>query len=345
MVNRTLCWRSYKKLFMIKLSVITPIYSTEEYLEQCLKSLIAQSLEGLELIWIDNGASEECKEIIKKYQNLRQGILVISLPENIGYCGAMNEGLNAAGGAYIGFCDSDDWVGEDYFAKLYSAAKNNDADIAYAQYIEHQGESTRLVVHTTSNHRLTNFCEKFSVVRHGAVWDKIFKRSLVTKHGARFLTSHISYYQDTVFMVRALIPAQDVVLVQDAYYHYRIVPTSTIRNASTTRARQEYSIELAGTLFQFINQYTLSQKEKECYFKFVARAFSLPYIIKKNKYLIQKIKELKGVDEFFMAELLRIHKAYHPRMIQRLFSIHTFDLGYLVYFLGFKVTLKNKGHD
>ena len=327
---------------MPKLSIITPIYNSEEYLEKCLKNLVAQSLEDIEFVWVDNGASEECKDIIKKYKNHRKGIRIINIPENIGYCGAMNKGVDIATGDYVGFCDSDDWVDEDYFEKLHSIAKKNNADIVYAQYIEHHGEATKFVTHISFSNMLTTICKKFDAMRNGAVWDKIFKRSLVVEHNVRFPASHISFYQDNVFLVQALIPAQNVICTWDAYYHYRIVPTSTIRMAATKRERERYAIELAGILSQYAGQYNFSQEEKNCYFHFILRTLDLKYLIKKNKFFIDNIKNLKWADIDFALELKKIYRMYHPSISQRLFSVHVFNGGSLIYFFGFKIKFKNK---
>ena len=88
---------------MPKISVITPIYNTEKYLDKCLASLSSQTLQDIEFIWVDNAANDRCKEIIAKYQDARPNIKVIHLEKNVGYSGAMNLGLDIASGEFIGF--------------------------------------------------------------------------------------------------------------------------------------------------------------------------------------------------------------------------------------------------
>ena len=127
-----------------RVSVITPIYNTEDDLERCLQTLLAQTLSEMEFIWIDNGASDECRRIIRKYANKRQGIRVVTLTENIGYCGAMNKGLSQATGKYVGFCDSDDYVDADYYEKLYKQAEASKADVTYCGLIlEYKNKSVK----------------------------------------------------------------------------------------------------------------------------------------------------------------------------------------------------------
>lgn len=93
---------------MVKVSVITPIYKTEQYLERCLNSLVKQTLLDIEFIWIDNGASDECRKIMEKYALCRPFIKIIHLEENIGYGGAMNKGLEIAAALYCA-TNHEDW--------------------------------------------------------------------------------------------------------------------------------------------------------------------------------------------------------------------------------------------
>ena len=129
-----------------KVSVITPIYKTEKDLDKCLESLIAQTLPDIEFIWIDNAASDECRDIMKKYLDKRPGIKVITLAENVGYCGAMNKGLSVAQGDYVGFCDSDDYVDVDYYEKLYTKAAQENADVVYCGVIWEYKNKTRFIL-------------------------------------------------------------------------------------------------------------------------------------------------------------------------------------------------------
>lgn len=326
---------------MVNISVITPIYRAEEYLEQCLQSLVTQSLESMELIWIDNGASEACKRIIERYSKQHSGIRVVTLQENIGYCGAVNRGLDIATGEYVGFCDSDDWVESDYYQKLYTAAKKFEADMAYTEYFEEYADGKqRHIRHLVTDSYVTSRSSIFKAVRHGSIWDKIFKRSLIAEHGIRLPDSTTSYNQDTSFMVQAMVHASSLALINDTFYHYNIIPTSTIRDTKTIAARQRHSIELAGNLFNYASKYNFSQEERTAFFNFVYSALTLDYILKKNKHFLQEIKKIDCGDVFFTNKLIKTHARHHPSFMKRVFSIHPFESGYIVYLLGFKITLK-----
>ena len=121
----------------LKVSVLTPIYNHKiEYVEQCLESLKNQTMQEIEFILIDNGATQESKDLIEKYVNLDSRFRAIHLEENQGYSGAMNTGFDNAKGEYVGIVESDDWVEENMFERLYELAKENDASLVKSCYYE-----------------------------------------------------------------------------------------------------------------------------------------------------------------------------------------------------------------
>lgn len=114
---------------MAKVSVIVPIYNAEKYLDQCLESIINQTLEDIEIILIDDGSTDGCSEICKKY--LSDSRVIYYRKENEGLAAARADGIARANGEYIGFVDSDDWIKPDMYEKMYNAAKTNDSDIVF----------------------------------------------------------------------------------------------------------------------------------------------------------------------------------------------------------------------
>ena len=113
----------------IKISILTPIYNHKiEYVTQCLKSLQAQTMQDIEFILIDNGATQEAKELIEYFINKDSRFTAIHLETNQGYGVAMNIGIQQAKGQYIGILESDDFVEPNMFEELYSIALQNDVD-------------------------------------------------------------------------------------------------------------------------------------------------------------------------------------------------------------------------
>ncbi len=109
-------------------SVIVPIYNSEDCLAKCIESIIKQTYINLQIILVDDGSTDSCSEICDKYEKEDRRIKVIH-KENKGASGARNSGLRFATGEYIAFVDSDDWIEEDLLEELMNCAKKNNADI------------------------------------------------------------------------------------------------------------------------------------------------------------------------------------------------------------------------
>ena len=118
-----------------KLSIIVPIYNVEKYLRQCIDSLLAQTLDNIELVLVDDGSPDECGHIADEYSSRYANIKCLH-QKNCGLGPARNAGIEVAAGEYIGFVDSDDWVYPWMFERLYAQAKKEDADIVASGFEE-----------------------------------------------------------------------------------------------------------------------------------------------------------------------------------------------------------------
>ena len=103
----------------VKVSVIIPVYNCEKYIEECIESLINQTLQECEFIFVNDGSKDKSEEIIKKYADKDERITLIN-QKNSGVSVARNVGIKKAVGEYIGFVDADDYVDSNYYEKLYN---------------------------------------------------------------------------------------------------------------------------------------------------------------------------------------------------------------------------------
>ncbi len=110
------------------ISVIVPVYQSEQYLDKCLKSILHQTQPNLEIILIDDGSTDRSGEICDQYANAYTNIKVLH-KKNEGLTAAWKSGIILSKGEFIGFVDSDDWIAEDMYARLYQEAKKTNADI------------------------------------------------------------------------------------------------------------------------------------------------------------------------------------------------------------------------
>lgn len=121
----------------VELSVIIPVYNTQKYLQACVDSLLAQTMQEIEYIFVNDASPDDSLEILKKNEErYPERIRVIDSKENLRQGGARNLGIKAAKGKYVGFCDSDDLVRPDAYEKLYQAIIRDDSDAAFSWMIE-----------------------------------------------------------------------------------------------------------------------------------------------------------------------------------------------------------------
>ncbi len=120
-----------------RISVIIPVYKTEEYLARCLESILAQSYQNIEILLVDDGSPDRCPQICDEWAQNYENIRVIH-KENGGLSSARNAGIEAATGKYIAFVDSDDAIEKNMLERLYFVAEKHQAEVAMLQYAEVQ---------------------------------------------------------------------------------------------------------------------------------------------------------------------------------------------------------------
>ena len=118
---------------MPKVSIVVPIYNVEKYLEQCIDSIINQTLKEIEIILVDDGSPDNCPQICDDYVKKDSRIKVVH-KTNGGLSSARNAGIEIATGDYIGFVDSDDYIELDMYEKMYNIAIENNVDFVMSDY-------------------------------------------------------------------------------------------------------------------------------------------------------------------------------------------------------------------
>ena len=120
---------------MIKVSVIVPFYNVEKYIEKCLDSLINQTLEEIEIILVNDGSQDGSFKIAKQFQERYTNKIKYYEKPNGGLGDARNFGINYASGEYIAFLDSDDYVENTMFEKMYSKAVQEKSDMVECDFL------------------------------------------------------------------------------------------------------------------------------------------------------------------------------------------------------------------
>lgn len=219
-----------EKVLNPKVSVIVPVYNSENYVFKCLLSLIKQTLKEIEIIVVNDGSTDKSLEIISLFENEDSRIKLIN-QENKMQGAARNAGMNIATGEYIGFVDSDDWVDLDFYEKLYNAAINHNFDIALGTNVRVKKNVNKKRLNITEEKEYTSVQDKFDVNiqwKNPCPTNKIYKRDLFINHNISW--SEGVYCEDRIFTLKAVYYANGVVTVPNVNYYYFDNPKSTVNN-------------------------------------------------------------------------------------------------------------------
>lgn len=232
------------------ISVIIPVYNTEQYLHKCIDSVRGQTLREIEIILVDDGSPDNCGKICDEYAAQDSRIRVIH-QENRGLSAARNVGIEAAQADVIGFVDSDDWIEPDMFALLYQNMAKENADISVCGMYIHKNNSITLrgdLTYTVQNSREA-IRSLFQLSGVGvAAWNKLYRRQMYNT--IRFPEGRI--YEDAFIMVQLMDTANTVVFDMQPKYHY------IRRKGSITmhsyRAESHDKIDAAYYNYKYISQ-------------------------------------------------------------------------------------------
>lgn len=201
-------------------SIIVPVYNAEHYIEKCLKSLIYQDYNNLEIILIDDGSSDNGIYICEQIKKIDDRIKIIK-KQNEGVSVARNIGVQAATGEYIVFVDADDWLEKNAVSYLVKLCLKNQAECAMANYFINQDSTQKIVTQEYCFFKKDSFQFFFEKKMPTAVWAKIFKRNIITDNFIEF-PRDIYVGEDLVFLVNYLGKSNRCAFGTEPVYHYRI---------------------------------------------------------------------------------------------------------------------------
>ncbi len=204
-----------------------PVYNVENYLKQCLESVINQTIIEIEIICVNDGSLQILEEFAQKDDRIK----VIS-KENGGIASARNKAFSYVTGEYIGFVDSDDWIEPQMYEKLYENAKKHDSDMVMCS-AHLFDEMDQKLLYNLPYFTLESFDESFddTVFNHQATGNFLFKINVTPwnkLYKARFLKeNNIKFYEgldfeDNPFFYESYLKAQKVSLLREYLYFYRI---------------------------------------------------------------------------------------------------------------------------
>ncbi|MGL4453001.1 MAG: glycosyltransferase family 2 protein [Sarcina sp.] len=253
----------------MKVSVIIPMYNTENFIKECIESVLKQSYKDFEIIIVDDGSTDNSKKYIQEFIEEIDFIKYV-YQKNAGLSAARNTGIINSEGEFIVFIDSDDFVDEDFIGELVTLIEQENADIAQCGYYRYDQE----IVETMQLHReilyiegnetfIKIFYKTFIEKKFGMICcNKIYRRAELMKNKILFEKNSEIYAEDLLFNLKVLLNSKKIVISDKVLYYYRV------RLGSITQSyKQDLGIRYAELVNRITEYSTLELSQKNNIFK------------------------------------------------------------------------------
>lgn len=206
-----------------------PSLNVGEYIEECILSVINQTLKEIEIICIDAGSTDNTLEILKEYAKKDSRITILASDEK-SYGHQVNMGFEKATGEYISIIETDDFIDENMLETLYNLSDNGEVDLiksTFYHYSDYDKNNIKADIDTfkrelPNSKKFTLKEEPHFVEGHPSVWAGIYKRSFLEKNEIRMVEAPGGGWVDNPFFFETAIAAESIVYIHQAFYYYRV---------------------------------------------------------------------------------------------------------------------------
>lgn len=219
---------------MPKVSVIVPIYNVEKYIKKCMDSLVNQTLQEIQIIFVNDGSTDESGNIAKEYASKYPNKIIYLEKENGGLSDARNFGMRYAEGEYIAFLDSDDYVENTMYEEMYNKALQENSDYVECDFLWEYPDKTKKDKRNSYNNKK----EMLTNVRVVA-WNKLIKREILEKNNISFPKG--LRYEDIEFTYKLIPYLNKVSYVDKEFVHY-VQRNNSIANVQNERTAEVFTI-------------------------------------------------------------------------------------------------------
>lgn len=305
------------------ISVIVPVYKVEPFLDDCVKSILAQSFTDFELILVDDGSPDGCPAMCDLWAEKDSRIRVIH-KENGGLSSARNAGLDVMRGEYLTFIDSDDTVSDDYLEKLYNALTEYNADVSVCEFLR---DGNSLADRTDKSPTVCTGKEACLMVYSDST-PRLFMVSACTKLYKSFLFKELRFplgkqHEDQFVTYRALYHAATVAVLHLPLYCYRDNPASITRSGFNLKRYDNIAaLDEAISFYKSKGDkelYKTAKAQRDAYlsyYRFAARRSGIAKQVPKE-YRISFFKAWRTLEKYFSNDLFELRmSAFHPRLVR-----------------------------
>lgn len=259
------------------ISIIIPVYNVRNFIERCVRSLLEQTLDDVEYIFVNDCTPDDSidilKNVLKSYPLREKQVRIISHHVNKGLPSARNTGMAVATGEYIYHCDSDDFLDYTGLEKLYNAAKTKNADYVWCDWFLSFHENERYMRQSSYDLPESLLKGLLAGTLKYNVWNKLVKRSLYINNNIQFPDGHAM--GEDMTMIRLAACAVNIAYTPIAFYHYVRINSASYTQTISNKHLSDICWNVDNTLGFLCRQGKKLQKEF-AYFKLNVK---LPFII------------------------------------------------------------------
>jgi len=243
---------------MKRVSVIVPVFNSQEYLRDCAESLVHQTLDEIEIIFVNDGSTDKSLQILEEYERTYPEKVIVKSKENGGQATARNLGIEIATGEYIGFVDSDDSVDCTMFEKMYEVAKVNGSDFVECEYQYLQVNSHGQKSEIASYGHVRDYKSRTDMFIDPLVspWNKLYKAEILKKNDIKFPEGVI--YEDTSFFIKSIPYIGKTSFVSEKLVFHYLWPNSTMNANKAKRVGNIF--EVLSDIIRFYENKNLREK-------------------------------------------------------------------------------------
>lgn len=251
---------------MPKISVILAAYNAEQYLAQCVDSLLCQTLRDIEIVAVDDGSADGTGSMLDKYAAADTRVVVIH-QQNTGVSAARNAGIARSSGEYIAFIDGDDWAEPDMCEHAFLLAIETGAELVmWNNFFNSPDSESRISMYPGDRRLMTGgqiadiqrliidseLSEPGCASNATFIWAKLWKRAALARYAGGWFPENLAWGEDQVFNLRHLDGIRLAVYTNRALYHYR-VNSASVTHAFRPDRLQMFALYL-GELRRFVNE-------------------------------------------------------------------------------------------
>ena len=263
-----------------KLSVIIPIYNVEKYVEECLKSVIDQLTDEVEIICIEDASTDRSYDVASDFVGDRDGIKILRNTDNRGLSYSRNRGVEEAEGDFIWFVDSDDTIADHSISRILQLTDHADEEIIYFNkdviYDEDLSDTSRhtfgcvkQTCHDVDGRKV--FCSFVEEQYMPNAYTQVLRRDFLVSEGLSFYEDIV--HEDMLFFPISILKAEHVSSVPDVLYHYRRRDGSITSNITIERKHSMFVI--VEELLEFWKNNHLEDETSNAMAAYIIRAYRI----------------------------------------------------------------------